>query len=166
MARSGSHRLPRRRSWRDYLPRWDRGEWLAFAAGVMCVVGVATALVLSAEHDPTRPVSGAPTVPGTSAPVSTGSPASTPPPVPGDVVSGSATTPYKVSVTIKPGTYRTDGAINAGTRCYWQRLRDSESTGQSEVMQDHYASGPDTVTIKASDTAFTTLGCKPWRRVQ
>lgn len=63
--------------------------------------------------------------------------------------------------SILPGTYQSTGA---GT-CYWARL--SGTTGaDGEIIDSAQASGgPQTVTIQASDTAFTSMGCGEWHAV-
>lgn len=64
---------------------------------------------------------------------------------------------------VAPGFYRSTGTTE-GMPCYWARSKDS--TGNVDaIIADGYPSGPTTVTIKTSDTAFIASGCAPWHKV-
>lgn len=72
---------------------------------------------------------------------------------------------YVVGVDIQPGVYRTAGSGYAnGLPCYWARL--SGTSGDlSEILANDNPHGLTTVTVKSSDRAFETHGCKPWQRI-
>lgn len=64
-----------------------------------------------------------------------------------------------VGEEIEPGTYRSDG----GQACYWARL--SSTSGEFDaIITNGVPSGPTTVTIDGSDTAFETTGCADWQK--
>ena len=49
------------------------------------------------------------------------------------------------------------------TSCYWARL--SGTSGEAKDIIAHNATnGQTTVTIAATDKAFTTTGCKAWKK--
>ena len=57
---------------------------------------------------------------------------------------------------IAPGTYR---AAAGSSRCYYERLKNTEGTFSSIIANDgQYDGGPVTVTVKASDGAFKVSG--------
>ena len=66
---------------------------------------------------------------------------------------------YIVGKDVTPGTYHTEGADLPGVDCYWQR---DGANGQPVV--NHASRDPQTVTIASGDTAFHTVGCKPWSK--
>lgn len=71
---------------------------------------------------------------------------------------------YVVGSDIKPGTYRSDGPQGGlVTSCYWARL--SSTSGETtDIIANNATSGQTTVTIAATDKAFTTAGCKAWKK--
>lgn len=72
---------------------------------------------------------------------------------------------YVVDSDIKPGTYRSDGPQGGLiTSCYWARL--SSTSGETnDIIANNATSGQTTVTIAATDKAFTTTGCKAWKKI-
>ncbi|WP_327743973.1 hypothetical protein OHO28_20795 [Streptomyces europaeiscabiei] len=80
-----------------------------------------------------------------------------------DEIPGDGT--FIVGEDIEPGTYRSDGPQGGVvTHCSWERLsgtgRDAE-----DIIAANGGSGQDTVTVEEGDRAFSTSGCKPWKRV-
>ncbi|MET7701330.1 hypothetical protein [Streptomyces sp. NPDC005485] len=71
---------------------------------------------------------------------------------------------FIVGQDIKPGTYHTDGPEGGDSPdCFWERL--SSTSGEANaVITSQATKGQTTVTIAASDKAFTTQGCKTWRK--
>jgi len=71
---------------------------------------------------------------------------------------------YVVGSDIKPGIYRSDGPQGGlVTSCYWARL--SGTSGEAkDIIANNATSGQATVMIAATDKAFTTTGCKAWKR--
>lgn len=96
---------------------------------------------------------------------SSGAPSTTPvtPAPAGPVGATPATTfgdgNYITGKDIQPGTYHSEGADQAGVDCYWQR-----DGAQGQPVANHASRDPQTVTINSSDTAFHTVGCKPWSK--
>ncbi|MDC0769580.1 hypothetical protein [Streptomyces sp. HD] len=72
---------------------------------------------------------------------------------------------YVIGKDIKPGTYRTEGPQGGLiTDCYWARL--SSTSGESnDIIASEVTKGRTTVTIDADDKAFTTNGCRTWKKV-
>ena len=70
---------------------------------------------------------------------------------------------YEVGVDIEPGTYKSAGGVGSVPRCYWARL---SSFDESDIIANHLAEGPTTVTIKRGDVAFKTARCAPWVRTR
>lgn len=66
---------------------------------------------------------------------------------------------YVVGKDIKPGTYKTAGP--ADSLCYWARNKDTTGDAGS-IIANGVPQGPATVTIKSTDGAFETSGCKNW----
>ena len=91
---------------------------------------------------------------------------STPSPV-GKVSSGGFTRDgtYVVGNDIKPGTYCGAG-LQGGliTSCYWVRLS-SISSELKDIIANGSTSGETTVRIATTDKAFTTAGCKAWKKI-
>lgn len=80
-----------------------------------------------------------------------------------DEIPGDGT--FIVGEDIEPGTYRSDGPQGGEvTYCSWERLsgtgRDAE-----DIIAAGGGSGQDAVTVKEGDVAFSTHGCRPWKRV-
>ncbi|MFD9444196.1 hypothetical protein ACFWBR_37915 [Streptomyces sp. NPDC060006] len=71
---------------------------------------------------------------------------------------------YVVGSDIKPGTYRSEGPQGGlAPSCYWARL--SSTSGEAkDIIANDATSGQTTVTITATDKAFTTTGCKAWKK--
>lgn len=71
---------------------------------------------------------------------------------------------YVVGNDITPGTYRSDGPQGGLiTSCYWARL--SSTSGEvNDIIANGATSGQTTVTIATTDKAFTTTGCKSWKK--
>lgn len=67
---------------------------------------------------------------------------------------------FRVGVDIAPGTYSAPGTSG---NCYWARL--SNLTGQNDIIANHLDPGPASVTILASDVAFSTSRCGIWTKV-
>jgi hypothetical protein len=67
---------------------------------------------------------------------------------------------YLVGSEVAPGTYR---ASNPGD-CYWER-RSGLSGDFSELIVNGLGAGDSTVTIKASDVAFSSSRCGTWSRI-
>jgi hypothetical protein len=66
---------------------------------------------------------------------------------------------YLVPKDVTPGTYHTAGAARDGVDCYWQR-----DGADGNPNANHASRDAQTVTIVPTDTAFHTVGCKPWSR--
>lgn len=66
---------------------------------------------------------------------------------------------YVVGTDVKPGTYK---ATPSG-ECYWARLR--STADESDIIANHLAPGPTTVTISSSDGAFLAQRCGHWTKV-
>jgi hypothetical protein len=66
---------------------------------------------------------------------------------------------YVVGTDVQAGTYK---ATPSG-ECYWARLR--STANESDIIANHLASGPTTVTISADDGAFLTQRCGRWTKV-
>jgi hypothetical protein len=80
---------------------------------------------------------------------------------PGNWVVGEVGT-YVVGPGMAPGTYQS--AVSPTGTCRWARL--GAANGASGDIIDHgTATGPITVTIKASDKFFETKGCANWHRI-
>ncbi|MFF8939208.1 hypothetical protein ACF08O_31725 [Streptomyces paradoxus] len=75
--------------------------------------------------------------------------------IPGDGV-------FLVGDEVMPGTYRSDGKDR--DLCYWARL--SDTTGQTDdIIASGNAEGQTIVKIVASDEAFQSSDCKPWKKI-
>lgn len=72
---------------------------------------------------------------------------------------------YEVGVDIEPGTYKTQGANEEGTSCYWARHSDA-SGDFSALISNNIGTGPMTLTVKASDAVVETSGCQLWHKVR
>lgn len=72
---------------------------------------------------------------------------------------------YLVGDDIKPGRYKTAGPADTDfPNCYWARLKGT--TGSlDDIAANGNPEGPSFVTIKSSDEAFETSGCKDWVKV-
>lgn len=68
---------------------------------------------------------------------------------------------YRVGVDIHPGTYWT----SATDGCYWERVSSFDGSFNSVIAND-YASGPQIVTVKASDVGFKSSRCGTWVGLQ
>jgi hypothetical protein len=116
---------------------------------------------------PVTPPSATPLPPlVTPTPIVTSAPTIVPTPTATATSSAPATTishgTYLVGTDVMPGTYKTTGAAGIGS-CYWARLKDT-SGNFNAIIANGISRGPITVTISATDGAFTTSGCKTWRR--
>ncbi|HLU76060.1 MAG TPA: hypothetical protein VKZ82_28040 [Nonomuraea sp.] len=94
--------------------------------------------------------------PATSAPVTPDDPV---PSNPDDLLATMRT--LVVGVDIQPGTYRTTGPAPGSANCYWARM---SGPGLADVIDAGMPTGPDTVTIQATDKSFQTAGCAEWTR--
>jgi len=65
---------------------------------------------------------------------------------------------YIVGTDIRSGTYRS----SEGDGCYWARLKGFGGTLNEIIANDYLSGSPATVTIKASDTGFTSNDCGTW----
>lgn len=69
---------------------------------------------------------------------------------------------FLVGNDMKAGTYRTEGKNQYG--CYWARL--SDTTGElNAIIANGNVQGPAIVKVAASDKAFQTTDCKPWKKI-
>ena len=69
-----------------------------------------------------------------------------------------------VGTDIRPGTYRTAGPQGGDiTDCYWERLKGTSGEAD-DLIASGATKGQTTVTIKPTDKAFMTGGCKIWKR--
>ena len=68
---------------------------------------------------------------------------------------------FVVGVEISPGAYRSNGAAVAGGTCYYERLSASGNTISKQSIP--YPMQNASVTIRESDGAFYTSGCRTWR---
>jgi hypothetical protein len=66
---------------------------------------------------------------------------------------------FRVGVDIEPGTYT---ALGTSRDCYWKRL--SNFTGVNDIIANHLAPGPATVTILPTDAGFVTNSCGTWTK--
>lgn len=67
---------------------------------------------------------------------------------------------YQVGSDVQAGTYKAE----PGGSCYWARLRDLTG-GVNSILANGLPSGPTSVTILPSDTAFESNGCGTWTKV-
>jgi hypothetical protein len=67
---------------------------------------------------------------------------------------------YTVGTQIVPGTYVSSGPVD-GKVCYWKRLGAGD---HGEILDNAMTKKPQTVSIQATDRAFSTSGCQPWQR--
>src|SRR5581483_3114553 len=84
-------------------------------------------------------------------------PATAPPPPPPSKAFGDGT--FVVGSDIRPGTYR---ASRPSSFCYWERLSGFGGTLDEIIANEASSSGPELVTIAASDAGFTSRGCGGW----
>lgn len=63
----------------------------------------------------------------------------------------------RVGADVQPGTYRARG----GAACYWERLN-GFSGRLGNIIANEFGSGPQIVTISASDKGFSSNGCGRW----
>ncbi|WP_188195080.1 hypothetical protein [Nonomuraea sp. SYSU D8015] len=68
-----------------------------------------------------------------------------------------------VGKDIQPGKYRTAGPAAGFTTCFWARMKGT-SASPADVIASDMPTGPSTVTIEATDKAFSTGGCAEWIR--
>ncbi|MFF9039438.1 hypothetical protein ACF090_28670 [Streptomyces sp. NPDC014892] len=81
----------------------------------------------------------------------------------GDGIPGDGT--FIVGEDIEPGVCRTDGPQGGVvTYCSWTRLKGTTHEAEDVIAADG-GTGPVTVTVKASDQAFTASGCERRERV-
>ena len=64
---------------------------------------------------------------------------------------------------VQPGTYRSAGLADSTGICYWARLKDTTGDMDSIIAND-VGKGPQVVTVKKTDGAFSTRGCATWTR--
>jgi hypothetical protein len=69
---------------------------------------------------------------------------------------------FLVGKDIRAGTYRSEGKNKYG--CYWARLSDTTGEGDA-IIANGNADGSAIVKVAASDKAFQTTDCKPWKRI-
>ncbi len=67
---------------------------------------------------------------------------------------------HVVGTDIVAGTYK----ATPSSTCYWARLSSTEDEG--DVIANHFAEGPTTVTIKKGDAAFVSQRCGQWTKVR
>jgi len=70
---------------------------------------------------------------------------------------------YAVGGDVQPGTYRSAGPADSTGICYWARLKDTTGDMDSIIAND-VGKGPQVVTVKKTDGAFSTRGCATWTR--
>ncbi|MGW4717686.1 hypothetical protein [Nocardia sp. NPDC004260] len=91
-------------------------------------------------------------------PTSSVRPSPTPPPGPATAITRNGT--YLVGADIQPGTWRTTGT-SGSLECFWSRL--SALTGELDaIIANGSSDGPQVVTIKPGDKAFSVQGCSTW----
>lgn len=73
---------------------------------------------------------------------------------------------WLVPEDIKPGTYRGLGDARPGYHCYWARLSGLGGELSDVIANSGSQSGPIIVTIKKTDSAFTSHSCGDWKRVK
>lgn len=93
------------------------------------------------------------------APVALPEPPAAPPPAPVGPATSFGTGTHVVGTDIVPGTYK----ANPSSTCYWARL--SSTADEGDIIANHYADGPTTVTIKKGDAAFVSQRCGQWTKV-
>lgn len=70
---------------------------------------------------------------------------------------------YEVPADVKPGKYRTTGAVDGPDgNCYWARLKSLDGGNADNIIDNNNSAGQQVVVIKASDKGFETAGCEPW----
>lgn len=95
--------------------------------------------------------------------VNPGVPATTEPASSPNGIKGDGT--YLVPSEVKPGTYRATVPQDSAL-CFWARLRDTTGNPNSTIAIDDGTAGTTmTVTIAATDKAFSTRGCGGWKKV-
>jgi hypothetical protein len=83
-----------------------------------------------------------------------------PPSVPKTMMETDGT--YRVGIDIVPGTYHSGGPSPGGASdCYWARL---SSLNPTDIISNDISTGPQTVVIQPSDTAFQTRSCQTWKK--
>ncbi|MDH6513724.1 hypothetical protein M2163_009304 [Streptomyces sp. SAI-135] len=142
------------RSWRSILTHTG-------TALVSLLVGVLIGLTGNPNTDKASP-SATVTTTATATQIAAGNSQPSASKVPSDGIPGDGT--YVVGSDIKPGTYRSEGPQGGlVTSCYWARL--SSTSGEAkDIIANDATSGQATVTIAATDKAFTTTGCKAWKK--
>jgi putative cell wall-binding protein len=68
---------------------------------------------------------------------------------------------YRVGVDVQPGTYWT----SATNGCYWERVSSFDGSFES-IIANNYTSGPQIVTVEATDVGFNTSDCGTWVGLQ
>jgi nucleoid-associated protein YgaU len=77
----------------------------------------------------------------------------------GQATEGSYLVGSDLPADLPAGTYK----ANPSGNCYWARVRGTSDEG--DIIANHYASGPTTVTIAPTDGMFVNRGCGTWTRV-
>jgi hypothetical protein len=141
----------------------SRKSIAAYAVAAAIAIGIVAVIAVVAEKDRGRDHPAAivttSTHPSTTAPTYIPTTrTSTPPPGPAPTIQRNGT--YLVGVDIQPGTWRTTGA-SGSTDCFWSRL--SALTGEFDaIIANGSSDGPQVVTIKPDDKAFSVQGCSTW----
>lgn len=63
---------------------------------------------------------------------------------------------FRVGTDVQPGTYTSEG----GSNCYWARL---SATGD-DIIDNNLSSGPQVLTVQASDGLIETSRCSPFTK--
>lgn len=150
----------------------ESGRGLATAGMAIGYLGmsfVVLMMVLFAAAGASATAASAPQAPVALLPVSEGAVparAAAAPAMPVGPVTSFGDGKYVVGEDIEPGTYKTAGAEDGVFRyCYWERQKNTDGDFNS-IITNGGGDGPTTVTIKNSDGAFQTQGCKTWQKVR
>jgi hypothetical protein len=98
--------------------------------------------------------------PATTAAPAPPAPATPAPPAPAGPATSFGDGTFVVGTDIAAGTYK----ASPSKKCYWARLSSTEN--ELDILANHYATGPTTVTIKTSDAAFVSQRCGQWTKVR
>ena len=73
---------------------------------------------------------------------------------------------FIVGTDIAPGTYRTAGPADPSLPlCAYERMKDTSGDLVEANLGGGSTQGPAVVTIKKTDAAFQSVGCKTWTKV-
>lgn len=148
------------------IPRWV----IPVGVGVLALfigVGIGSSGGSSAEANKTTAAAAKPaaTVTATATKTSVSTVTATPPPPTATVTTTFTPQPvvafndglFVIGKDIQPGRYSTQGS--PGSPCYWARL---SSLNTSDIIDNNFSEGPQTVEVIAGDVALSTRGGCAW----